>query len=357
VIKLFPVIAELRERLPREALRLICTGQHDALLDLCLDLLGGEPDVRLEVFERGQPLTSLVSRMLSELGEVLRDERPDVLVVQGDTATTMAGALAAFYEGVPVVHVEAGLRTRDLGQPYPEELHRQTVARLASLHLAPTRAARANLVEEGVAEEDISVTGNTGQDALRLAAADGAAPALPGLIPDRPYAVATLHRRENSAHAEAVATGILRGAHAAGAMQVAVVTHPSPEVSTVLRRVLEAAEEMVLSGPLSFPDMVKLCRGARFVVTDSGGIQEEAAALGVPAIVVRGRTEREESVHAGNAVVVNPEASAVAGWMRRLASEDELHASMSRASDVFGDGHAAARVVDAILARFGSRGD
>lgn len=350
-IKLFPVVRELRTRLSDASLHLLCTDQHDELLELSLGLLGDAVVDRLGGFTAGQPLTGLVARVVDQVGRSLRAHRPDAVIVQGDTASAFAGALAAFYEGIPVVHVEAGLRTGDLSQPYPEEFHRASISRLACLHLAPTEDAAGNLLDEGVERDRIVVTGNTGRDAVRLVSIEAAATTLEGVDPSLPFAVATLHRRESVPHLPAIVRGLRAGAHA-GEIPVLLVLHPNPEISEVLRRELQDDPWFGLSEPLSFSTMLGALGRARFVFTDSGGVQEEACALGVPTLVARRKTDRPEGVRAGNAMVVGVDSAVISDWMGRLARDEALHAGMATPRDIYGDGVASTRIVDAILARF-----
>ena len=348
-IKVAPIVAAMRARAPEVPLRIVCTGQHHDLLDGS-DALAALADVEnLHAFEQGQPLSRLVARMIDAFGEALRRAPPRLVVVQGDTASAFAGAAAAFYAGIPVVHVEAGLRTRDPHHPFPEEMHRTAIARMASLHLAPTALARMNLLTEGVADAAIAVVGNTGQDAVRQVRGMADAAALPPWANAAPYALVTIHRRESARAARAIAHGIARGSLRAG-IRCAVVVHPNPAVSEPLVDALAAAPCVELLAPQPFATMLALTARARFVLTDSGGLQEEAAGLGVPALVARAKTDRPESLAAGVAALVGHDPDTIADWFVRLALDDALHASMARAVPVYGDGFAADRIVDHLLA-------
>lgn len=355
-IKLFPLARALtgHSAAPGVVVRAICTDQHDALLTPVLPYFDGVPLVRLGGFRAGQPLPELAARVLSGLGRIFEEERPDVVVVQGDTLSAYAAAMAAFYLRIAVVHLEAGLRTHDLQQPFPEEFHRTTTARLAGLHLAPTDAAAANLVAEGIASADIVVTGNTGQDAVRLVADAADPPRLDGVDLDAPFGLTTIHRRESAPVVEAIAAGIRAGVRASGRPMV-VLTHPNPDVSVPLRELLSGEPGVRLEPPVPFDQMLALLRRARLVLTDSGGVQEEATALGVPVLVARRKTCRPEGVAAGNAVVVGPDATAIEAWIARLHTDDAQHRRMAVPRDTFGDGFAAHRAADAIVARYGRR--
>ncbi|MCB9519841.1 MAG: UDP-N-acetylglucosamine 2-epimerase (non-hydrolyzing) [Myxococcales bacterium] len=350
-IKLFPVYLALSSRVGSRAVRLICTDQHSELLEPVMGLFGDGRVEHLGGFEAGQPLSALTARITDRVGAALRACRPDLVVVQGDTVSSFAGALAAFYERIPLAHVEAGLRTHDLTQPYPEEFNRVALARLAQLHLAPTERAADNLREEGVAPKDVVVTGNTGQDAVRLIADNASWPGIDGIEPSAPFGIVTIHRRENAPNAAGIAAGIVEGARRSG-LPVVVILHPNDAVSRPLRDALGATTGVVLVDPLPYPAMLGLLRRARFVLTDSGGVQEEAAALGVPVLVARQKTCRPEAVGTGNAVVVGHGPQAIARWFERLAADDALHAEMAVARPTYGDGFAAARVVEAIVQRF-----
>lgn len=351
VIKLSPVVAALRRRMPPDHVFTLSTGQQSALLAQTLATFSLEPDFAPAAVPEGSELASAFAHLLTTSSRVLRQLAPTLVVVQGDTLSTCAAALAAFYARCPVIHVEAGLRTHDVGEPFPEEMHRQAVTRIASLHLAPTEQARENLRAEGIDDGDIVVTGNTGQDALRQILPHCRPPSLPTLAAGTPYAVATVHRRDSIATVSRIAAGLARGARESG-LALLVVLHPNPHLSAPLREALGGVDGVTLCEPLTMDAMVGLCRGARVVVTDSGGLQEEATALGVPCLVLRGRTDRPESVEAGAALVVGTEERDIAAGMRRVATDEGLRRRMAQARDIFGDGRAAERCADAILGWF-----
>jgi UDP-N-acetylglucosamine 2-epimerase len=347
LIKLWPLVDAFRG-VPDVTLRLVFTRQHDSLVEALLPPLGIEPDVRLEA-PRAAPLSARTADLMAALGQWFHSAtpRPDAVLVQGDTASTLAGAMSAFYAGIPVVHVEAGLRSGLSSEPFPEELHRQTISRIASLHLSPTNDARANLLREGIAPESIVVTGNTGIDAvMRVTAAPP-----PGFeSADRGrYVLATLHRRESAGE---VARGIaraLRDAHRTTDAPVVVVLHASPDARRPLEEVLSELEGVRLLQPQSYPQMAWLLRHSALIVTDSGGLQEEAAALGIPALVVRRQTDRPETVDHGNARVVGVQPDVVTEAIVDLWREPERRRTMSTPSTACGDGRAAERSVRAIL--------
>jgi UDP-N-acetylglucosamine 2-epimerase (non-hydrolysing) len=279
--------------------------------------------------------------------------KPAVILVQGDTVSALAGALAGFYAGVPVAHVEAGLRAPEPGAPHPEEGQRQLIGRVARWHFAPTRRAADALRAEGVPAGRVMVTGNSGIDALlgmarRLDGSPGlarrAAAALPRLAPDRPLVVATIHRRENRGpRLRAICAG-LRAIAVAEAAQMVVTVHPSPAVAATLRSELDGEPGVTLIDPPAYPAFVQLLRRARLAISDSGGLQEEAPALGLPLLVLRDTTERPEAIEAGVATLVGADPWKIAGAARAVLRDPRVAAWMGRRLDLFGDGHAAARI-------------
>lgn len=345
LIKLWPLVDAFAGA-PDVSLRLVFTRQHDALVEELLPGLGVEPHVRLEP-PRAAPLAARFADLLSGLGGWLEQAipRPDAVLVQGDTASALAGAMAAFYAGVPVVHVEAGLRTHVPTEPFPEEAHRQTISRLASLHLAPTEVARANLLAEGISPDAVVITGNTGVDAVRRV--------VPEAVPDFEFPIggfvlATLHRRE---HAGEVARGLARALAQAGRdtqATIVVVLHPSPRARQPLEEALSKEAGVRLLPPQPYARMAWLLRHAELLVTDSGGLQEEASALGVPTLVVRDHTDRPETVSHGNAQVVGVQPDEVARAIVELWRDGDRRRAMAAPSDACGDGTAAARSVAAI---------
>lgn len=383
-IKMVPVIRALRESSRLRPL-VVSTGQHRELLTEVFDLAGLRPDIDLAVGAPGLPLNHLFARVLAGLQDALaerlgpadsvleagRDARyPAWALVHGDTSSAAAVALAAFHLRMPVAHVEAGLRTHDTTSPFPEELNRQLVARIAAFHLAPTSLNEENLILEGVRHEQVFVTGNTAIDALLWASAGERPTGVPELDavladPDRRLVVVTAHRRE------ALATGAL-GHVAQGLAQVAaeqpgtvfvLPLHPNPAVRAQLRPVLGGLPNVLLTEPLPYPAFAALLRRAVLVVTDSGGIQEEAPALGVPVLVTRETTERTEGVDAGTLRLIGTESGTVAAAVRRLLTDEAARAEMTAAENPYGDGRAAERIVAALEhltfrtpkpARFGS---
>ncbi|WP_121115584.1 non-hydrolyzing UDP-N-acetylglucosamine 2-epimerase [Croceibacterium ferulae] len=356
-IKLFPLLHALAGD-ARFASRVCVTGQHRGMLDQVLTLSGIVPDHDLAVLQPGQSLDQLVARLLTGAGAVLDREAPDLVVVQGDTATAMAGALAAYHRHIPVVHVEAGLRSGDIHQPWPEEVNRRIIATLAALHCAPTPRAAAALWAENVDPAAVHVTGNTVVDALHWVRARLAAePRLAGPIAQlqarfagRRIVAVTCHRRENwGAGMGGIATALAQLAERDDVALVAPLHH-NPLARAAMQEQLGEFPNVALVEPLDYPAFVHLLDIAHLVLTDSGGVQEEAPALGTPVLVLRETTERPEGVEAGTARLVGTDPQAILAEANRLLGDPAAHADMARAHNPFGDGHSAGRIVE-LMAR------
>jgi UDP-N-acetylglucosamine 2-epimerase len=345
------VFKELSAR-PDFRCRLCVTGQHRELLAQVLDLFELQPDWNLDIMRPDQDLAYLTSAALSGIDGVLTTFRPDRVIVQGDTATTFAGALAAFYHKIPVGHVEAGLRTDDLYAPWPEEVNRRLVSRIADLHFAPTARARDNLEREGIDREQIAVTGNTGIDALlwvselldsRRALRSRGEALLSGLGNDRRLILITGHRRES------FEGGLVRICNAmvkiASRADVAVIfpVHPNPNVRRAIEPLREY-ENIRLVDPVDYPELIFLLKQCHFVVTDSGGIQEEAPSFGKPVLVTRRNTERPEAMELGLAKLVGSDERLLYDEMRALLDEPCAYARMSQVENPYGDGRASRRI-------------
>jgi UDP-N-acetylglucosamine 2-epimerase (non-hydrolysing) len=356
-VKLAPVILEVRRRAQAGAAveaRVCVTAQHRGLLDDVLELFGIVPGVDLDVMEEGQSPTGVAALVLQRLEAVLREEAPDWVVVQGDTTTVAAAALAAYYARCRIGHVEAGLRSHDRWRPFPEELNRRVASVLADLHFAPTARARENLLREGVADERIVVTGNPVLDALLWAVEqpfEWGHLRLPPLGPAVRLVLVTAHRRESFG---APLVGICRALRilaqeGRGALHVVYPVHPNPEVTRTVDSCLRGVDGVTLLGPVNYLAMAHLLKRAHVVLTDSGGLQEEAPALGKPVLVLREVTERPEGVEAGAARVVGTDPTRIVAEALRLVRDPVEHARMARAANPYGDGHAAPRIVDALL--------
>jgi UDP-N-acetylglucosamine 2-epimerase (non-hydrolysing) len=341
-IKMAPVVHALRRR-GRLAVRLLLTGQHRSLLDGALADFGLRGDLDLDVMRPDQTLSGLAARILDGLDPVLAAEAPAMVLAQGDTTTVMATALAAFHRRIPFGHVEAGLRTGDLGNPFPEELNRQIATRAASLHFAPTEAARRALLAEGVAPGAVHLTGNTVVDALLDMAAR-----LPrsATAPDAgPLVLMTLHRRESfGGGAERVLGAVRRLCEALPGLRVLYPVHPNPQVRDLAARMLGDLPQVCLAEPLSYPELVAALARCSLVLTDSGGLQEEAPALGKPVIVTRAVTERPEAVALGVARLVGTDPDRILHEATRLLTDPAAHAAMARGVSPYGDGQAAGRI-------------
>lgn len=347
-IKLCPLVRELRTR-SDFAVRVCVTAQHRQMLDQVLEAFHVAPDHDLDIMRPRQTLAGLTARILEAIEPVLAAESPDVVLVQGDTTTTLAAALAAFYHRIPVGHVEAGLRTGDLSQPFPEEMNRLLTSRLTAVHFAPTARSAANLIAEGVPKDRIHITGNTGIDAVlyvRDALESGALQGTPWpwLDAARRLIVMTSHRRENFGE------GFLRAMRALAR----IATRPDVEIVYPVHRnpnVLEPAHELLggrpnihLIEPLPYVPFVDLMRHAYLIITDSGGIQEEAPSLGKPVLVLREKTERPEAVEAGTVKLVGTDEERIVAETVRLLDDSAEYARMTRVHNPYGDGQACGRI-------------
>jgi UDP-N-acetylglucosamine 2-epimerase (non-hydrolysing) len=352
-IKLCPVLLHLRRRAREFQVKCCVTAQHREMLDQVLQAFGVEPDYDLDLMQPGQTLAQSSARILAALEGVLTAETPDIVLVQGDTTTTFCGALAAFYSRIPVGHVEAGLRTGDLTQPFPEELNRVLTTRLSSLHFAPTEGAARNLRDDRVPADRILVTGNTGIDAvlqvgekLRMGELRGID--LPGLDPTRRLLLVTAHRRENhGAPLEAICEALVRLARR-GDVQIVYPVHRNPKIAGPVEQLLGGEPAILLCEPLDYVPFVDLMRRAYLLITDSGGIQEEGPSLGKPVLVMREKTERPEAVEAGTVKLVGTDAARIVDEARLLLENRAEYERMSRAHNPYGDGHASERIGDAL---------
>jgi UDP-N-acetylglucosamine 2-epimerase (non-hydrolysing) len=350
-IKLAPVVLELRER-PREARTIFCaTAQHRQMLDEVLDLFGIVPDIDLNVMRPGQHLTDLLAQLLLGLKGVLHQVKPDIVLVQGDTTTVLAGALAAFAERVPVAHVEAGLRTHDRYAPFPEEVNRRAASVIASYHFAPTAGARDNLLAEHLDPSSIFVTGNSVVDALRWAQGRLRAEDLPGYVDrQRRLVLVTAHRRENFGEPlHGLCLTLRRLVEEFPDVQVIYPTHLNPHVQETVRAALDGCERIVVTPPAEYRVFVSLMSWATVILTDSGGVQEEAPALGKPVLVLREVSERPEAIRAGTVRLVGTEPERILAEVRELLVDGEAYRRMARQVNVYGDGLAARRIVEVLL--------
>lgn len=353
-IKLAPVHRALREHGGFDV-ELLSTGQHREMLASALEVFSLVPDHSLDLMREGQEQADLVGAMLPAIVTVLARRQPDCVIVQGDTCSTFVGALAGFMQKSMVVHVEAGLRTGDKFSPYPEEMYRRLTADLADLHCAPTALARENLLREGVPSERIFVTGNTAVDALRLALqrplekTSIATDANLVKLVSAPFVLVTCHRRESFGEdMEGIMQALAGIAVRHPSLSFIFPVHLNPNVGAVVRRYLEGRHNIHLMPPLDYAAFVHLLDRSLFVMTDSGGIQEECADLGKPVLVLRRVTEREEGVKAGPAILAGVEAQRIEEVAERLITDRAFYSAHAVASTVYGDGYAATRIADLI---------
>jgi UDP-N-acetylglucosamine 2-epimerase (non-hydrolysing) len=355
-IKMAPLVRALKDH-GSFGVTVVVTAQHRGLLDQALEVFGITPDDDLDIMQSAQGLPDLTSRILLGMDPVIAARRPDILLVHGDTTTTLACALAAFYAKVPVGHVEAGLRTGDMRAPWPEEMNRRLTTSLSDLHFAPTQAARQNLLREGVPDARIHVTGNTVIDALLLVArrlqGDAAlrqsiARRFPWLDPERRLVLVTGHRRENlGTRFEAVFDALARLARRPD-LQIVYTVHPNPAVSGPARERLSGCPNLVLIEPQEYLPFVFLMQRACIILTDSGGVQEEAPSLGKPVLVMRDATERPEALAAGTARLVGADADRIVDEVQALLDQPEHYAGMAKAHNPYGDGLASERIAAAL---------
>jgi len=353
-VKMAPVVRELAAR-PSEIISRVCvTAQHRQMLDQVLHAFGIVPDVDLNLMQPGQTLSQSAAAVLKNMEPVLLAEKPDWVLVQGDTTTVMAAALAAFYCGARVGHVEAGLRSFDKYQPFPEEINRKVAGAIADLHFAPTERSKQNLLREGVPENTIVVTGNTEIDALQWAITQPVpdeARALLNRVEGRKLVLVTAHRRENFGKPFEEIFGGLRDLAKRYAEQAVILypVHLNPNVQEPARRILGDAPNVILTDPLDYLPLIHVMRRAALVLTDSGGIQESAPSLGKPVLVLRDKTERPEAVDAGTVRLVGADRARIVAEASRLLDDFAEYAAMARAINPYGDGHAAPRIVDALI--------
>ena len=339
-IKLCPVVLALQKD-PAFECKVCVTGQHKEMLYQVLDVFGVKPDVDLELMRPNQTLGGLTSRAIAAIDEYLAAEKPDIVMVQGDTTTVLAGALAAFYHHIPVAHVEAGLRTGNMLSPWPEEANRVLTTRLAKWHFCPTENNKANLLEEGVVPSDIYVTGNTVIDALMIArekvtkSNDG-----------KRRVLITGHRRENFGEGfEHMCTAIKKLAEEFVDVEFIYPVHLNPNVQEPVKRILKGLDNVKLIEPQSYLPFVGLMNDAYLILTDSGGVQEEAPSLGKPVLVMRDTTERPEAVTAGTVKLVGTNAEDIYREAKKLLSDEAAYKQMAAAANPYGDGHAVERIL------------
>jgi UDP-N-acetylglucosamine 2-epimerase (non-hydrolysing) len=341
-IKMAPVVRRLKEA-PWCEVKVLCTAQHRQLLDQVLELFGIKPDADFGAMRPNQTLAGLTSRLIENFDSLFARERPDALLAQGDTTTSMAAALCSYYHTIPFGHVEAGLRTGNLYGPFPEEMNRLVAARIARWHFAPTQEAKINLLKENIPDAAIHLTGNTVIDALL----DVAAQCEGGHVNGTRHILVTSHRRENFGEPLAsVCRAIRHLADTRNDVQFLYPVHPNPNVKNVVIPALGSHPRIRLVEPLDYRAFVTAMKQSYFILTDSGGVQEEAPALGKPVLVLRDETERPEAVTAGVVRLVGTSFERIVAESTRLLDDPQYYASMARGVSPYGDGHAAERIVD-----------
>lgn len=350
-IKMAPIILALKKN-PDFEVRVLATAQHRHLLDRVMEVFGIDPDIDLNIMRPNQDLTTLTARLLLDLDDVLQSERPDAVLAQGDTTTVMATALACFYHKIPFGHVEAGLRTWDLENPFPEEMNRIFASRLAKWHFAPTESSRQNLLREGISDTEINVTGNTVIDAL-LSVVDRSMALPEGLDRTKRLILMTAHRRENFGEPfEQVCSAVLTLLEKNPDLQVLYPVHPNPNVFETAHRLLGSHPRIVLCEPLDYLPFVSAMKHAYLILSDSGGVQEEAPALGKPVLVLRHETERPEAVESGVVKLVGTDYDIIVLEAQRLLDDESYYQSMIRGVSPYGDGKASERIVQTLSQYF-----
>jgi UDP-N-acetylglucosamine 2-epimerase (non-hydrolysing) len=351
-VKMAPVVQRLAQT-PGIDSRVCVTAQHRQMLDQVLSLFGIQPDYDLDLMRDDQPLAELSAGIFTHLDPILAELEPDWVLAQGDTTTVAITSLLAYYHRIKFGHVEAGLRTHDKWQPYPEEINRRVAGVIADLHFAPTQQAKQNLLHEGIPNDAIFVTGNPVIDALQFVAEQPAPDEVKALlseleIGDRKLVLVTAHRRENFGKPlENICLALKRLAER-GDVEIVYPVHLNPNVQGPVKRILGDEPHVTLLPPLDYLPLVHLQKWAKIILTDSGGIQEEAPAFGVPVLVLREVTERPEGIEAGTLKLVGTDKNAIVREANRLLDNPAAHAEMAKAVNPFGDGHATERIIDAL---------
>lgn len=352
-IKMAPLVKELERR--KEIESIVCvTAQHREMLDQVLNTFDIKPDYDLNIMKQGQSLADVTTRALVGLEEVIKEVKPDIVLVHGDTTTTFAGALAAFYNQVAIGHVEAGLRTYDKYSPYPEEMNRQMVDRLSDMYFAPTEISKNNLLKENIDESKIYITGNTAIDAMSTTVDENYThPELDWINAGERMILLTAHRRENLGEPmRHIFRAIKRVVDEFSDVKVIYPIHMNPKVREVANEVFGDADRVKLIEPLEVFDFHNFQNKSYIILTDSGGIQEEAPSLGKPVLVLRDTTERPEGIKAGTLKLVGTDEDVIYEETKKLLLDKKEYEKMSKASNPYGDGHASERIVDAIIEYF-----
>lgn len=343
VIKMASIITQLKK--DEEAqLKVLSTAQHREMLDQALNIFHIAPDIDLNIMEANQSLAGLTSKLPLPLDSTLEKEKPDFVLIQGDTTTAFLTALSCFYKKIPVGHVEAGLRTGEFYNPFPEEMNRVLISKLSTLNFAPTETAKANLLKEGHDFKNIFVTGNTVIDALK-ALLERNIPLDPRLNSEKKLILATLHRRENFEVLEEICLGLKTLAARNPNLQILVPVHPNPTVKSAITKILANHPQFILSDPLPYDKFIKSMQKATLILSDSGGVQEEAPYLGVPVLVLRKTTERPEGMTQGNAKLIGTSQEKIVQQAEELLYNQELYEKMRIPSTVYGDGTSGEQII------------
>ncbi|PLA36866.1 UDP-N-acetylglucosamine 2-epimerase (non-hydrolyzing) [Corynebacterium coyleae] len=350
-IKLAPVIQLLRADSRFNTL-IVSTGQHREMVNQVTDIFGFKPDIDLALMHKRQPLNRILSRSLKGLDRVLKDHRPDVVLVQGDTSTAASAAIAGFNRRAKIVHLEAGLRSYNLDSPFPEEANRKIISAIATCHLTPTHHAKMNLIKEGIQENAITVTGNTVIDALQVTASrkiEFTNPELTdALTVYRRHVIFTSHRRENLGALADIGLALASLARRYTDIAFYVPMHMNPKIEKRLLPGIASLPNVIITGPLPYDQFIHLMKRSDLIITDSGGIQEEAPSLGIPALLIRETTERPEALSSGAVKLIGPNPQSITTATIELLENQETYNAMKKASNPYGDGRAAARTVQVL---------
>lgn len=354
-IKMAPLVLELQKQSQRFEAITTVSAQHREMLDQVLDIFHIKPDYDLNIMHARQTLTDITSNVLINLDKILKEAKPDIVLVHGDTTTTFAASVAAFYNQLPIGHVEAGLRTWEKYSPYPEEMNRQMTDAMTDLYFAPTNQSKANLLKENHKEDNIYITGNTAIDALKQTVdKEYHHDILDKVSPDNKLILLTMHRRENQGEPMRRVFKVIREVvESREDVEVIYPVHLSPAVQEAAKEILGNTERIHLISPLDVVDFHNLAARSYFIMTDSGGVQEEAPSLGKPVLVLRDTTERPEGVEAGTLKLVGTESEKVKKEMEELLDNDAEYQRMAQAKNPYGDGKASERILDAIAYYFG----
>jgi len=354
-IKMAPLVLELQKQSQRFETITTVSAQHREMLDQVLDIFHIKPDYDLNIMHARQTLTDITSNVLINLDKILKEAKPDIVLVHGDTTTTFAASVAAFYNQIPIGHVEAGLRTWEKYSPYPEEMNRQMTDAMTDLYFAPTNQSKANLLKENHKEDNIYITGNTAIDALKQTVdKEYHHDILDKVSPDNKLILLTMHRRENQGEPMRRVFKVIREVvESREDVEVIYPVHLSPAVQETAKEILGNTERIHLISPLDVVDFHNLAARSYFIMTDSGGVQEEAPSLGKPVLVLRDTTERPEGVEAGTLKLVGTESEKVKKEMEELLDNDAEYQRMAQAKNPYGDGKASERILDAIAYYFG----